>query len=206
MGQEAICMMRNGKQRSQGKALLETAEVIFRPADGGARLKIPFSSIQSAKVFDGELRLDTANGLVALELGSAAGKWREKILHPKARVEKLGVKSGMSISLLGQFDAEFMKELGSAKVEIKQEKLKEGSALIFLGAQSLKQLASVLGKVSNAMKGAIALWVVYPKGNKEISQQDVLNAGRKVGLKDVKVVGFSTTHTALKFVVPVAKR
>jgi hypothetical protein len=50
------------------------------------------------------------------------------------------------------------------------------------------------------------LWVVYAKGRKEMSELDVLNAGRKAGLKDVKVVGFSATHTALKFVIPVEKR
>ena len=33
-----------------------------------------------------------------------------------------------------------------------------------------------------------------------------LAAGRKAGLKDVKVVGFSPTHTALKFVIPVENR
>ena len=31
-------------------------------------------------------------------------------------------------------------------------------------------------------------------------------AGRNSGLKDVKVVGFSPTHTALKFVIPLAER
>jgi hypothetical protein len=34
----------------------------------------------------------------------------------------------------------------------------------------------------------------------------VISAGRKAGLKDVKVVGFSPRHTALKFVIPVNKR
>jgi len=34
----------------------------------------------------------------------------------------------------------------------------------------------------------------------------VLSAGRKAGLKDVKVVGFSATNTALKFVIPLSKR
>ncbi len=56
------------------------------------------------------------------------------------------------------------------------------------------------------MQGAAALWVVYPKGMKHITENDVLAAGRKCGLKDVKVVAFSVTHTALKFVIPVAKR
>ena len=56
------------------------------------------------------------------------------------------------------------------------------------------------------MRGAAALWIVYPKGQKHITENDVLAAGRKVGLKDVKVVGFSATHTALKFVIPLDKR
>jgi hypothetical protein len=50
------------------------------------------------------------------------------------------------------------------------------------------------------------LWVVYAKGKKEITENDVLSRGRKAGLKDIKVVGFSSTHTALKFVRPVEKR
>jgi hypothetical protein len=50
------------------------------------------------------------------------------------------------------------------------------------------------------------LWIVYPKGRQEIKEQHVLDAGKQVGLVDVKVVSFSATHTALKFVRPKAKR
>jgi hypothetical protein len=50
------------------------------------------------------------------------------------------------------------------------------------------------------------LWIVYPKGQKSITENDVIAAGRKTGLKDVKVVGFSATHTALKFVIPLDTR
>jgi hypothetical protein len=56
------------------------------------------------------------------------------------------------------------------------------------------------------MQGATALWIVYPKGQTQITENDVLAAGRKSGLKDVKVIGFSATHTALKFVIPLSKR
>ena len=65
---------------------------------------------------------------------------------------------------------------------------------------------SRLDQLTAAMRGAAALWIVYPKGQKRITENDVLSAGRKVGLKDVKVVGFSATHTALKFVIPLSKR
>lgn len=35
---------------------------------------------------------------------------------------------------------------------------------------------------------------------------DVLQAGRQAGLTDTKVARFSGTHTALKFVIPLARR
>src|SRR5467141_3726011 len=105
MGNEASCTIQFGKQHSQGKVLLETSEILFR---GDFRLKIPFSTIKSAKVVDGELRLQTAQGAVVFGLGPAAEKWRDKILHPKSRIEKLGVKPEAGVSLLGDFDAEFL--------------------------------------------------------------------------------------------------
>src|SRR5207245_10117653 len=95
-----------GKQESLGKALLETNEILFR---GDFRLKIPFSSIQSAKAVDGELRLQIAQGLAIFQLGAAAEKWREKILHPKSRLEQLAVKPGASIHLLQDLDPDFLR-------------------------------------------------------------------------------------------------
>jgi hypothetical protein len=206
MGQEVICTMRRGRQLSRGKALLETAEIIFRAADGAAPLKIAFSAMKAVKAIDGQLRLETADGVIAFELGAEAEKWREKILHPKTRVEKLGVKAGMRISLLGKFDGGFLEELRDAAKKISDDPLDPNGELIFLGTDSEKELTSGIGKAVRSLKGATGLWIVYPKGRKEITENDVLTAGRKAGLKDVKVVGFSPTHTALKFVVPVAKR
>src|SRR6202521_4641253 len=108
MGNEASCKVRFGKQESEGKALLETSEIMFR---GEFRLKIPFSTIKSAKAVDGELRLQTTEGLAVFHLGAAAEKWRDKILHPKSRIEKLGVKPDAKVSLLGDFDAGFLAEI-----------------------------------------------------------------------------------------------
>src|SRR5580692_866206 len=108
MGNEVKCTVRMGQETSEGRALLETSEVLFR---GEFRLKIPFASIKSVKAVDGELRLETANGLAVFEMGAAAEKWREKILHPKTRIEKIGLKPGEKISLLGSFVADFLAEL-----------------------------------------------------------------------------------------------
>ena len=205
MGQETHCFVQSGGRRVKGKALLETAELLFRPADRGARVKIPFAAIKRVKAVDGELRIETADGRTVFELGAAAKKWCQKILHPKTRSEKLGIKPGITVSLVGEFDPEFLREQRQATKNIHYGKIEASSDLIFFSADATSQLAT-LGKITKSMNGATALWIVYPKGKKEITENDVISAGRKAGLKDVKVVGFSATHTALKFVVPVAQR
>ena len=202
MGNEVTCNVQFGKRQSEGKALLETSEILFR---GEFRLKIPFSTIKSAKAVDGELRLQTAEGLAVFHLGSAAEKWRDKILHPKSRIEKLGVKAGTKVSLLGDFDAEFVAELSALTKSVSKGKVAADSECVFFAAQSKEELGAV-SKISKSLQGAAALWIVYPKGQKHITENDVLAAGRKCGLKDVKVVGFSSTRTALKFVIPLATR
>ena len=205
MGQEAQCFAQSGGRRLKGKALLETSELLFRPADSVARVKIPFAAIKRVKALDGQLRVETADGLTVFELGAVAEKWCEKILNPKTRAEKLGVKAAMTVSLVGEFDAEFLRELRQITKNIHDGKIDPSSELIFFSADTTSQLATV-GKITKSMKGATALWIVYPKGKKEITENDVIGAGRKAGLKDVKVFGFSPTHTALRFVIPLAKR
>jgi len=206
MGNEATCTAHFGKKKMIGTALLETAELLFRPADGSPRLKIPFSAINSAKAVDGGLHLQTADGPAIFELGATADKWCHKILHPKTRAEKLGLKPGVNVSLLGSFDQEFLKELRDTKASLQKGKISAASDLVFLSTNSTKDLTSAVSKAAKSIKGSTALWIVYPKGKKEITENDVLSAGRKAGLKDVKVVAFSATHTALKFVLPLDRR
>jgi hypothetical protein len=206
MGQERETTLRIAKRRIEGEALLETAEIIFRPVDGSKRLKFTFADIvKSVKAVDGELRFHTEEGPAVLELGPAAEKWAEKILHPKSRAEKLGVKNAMRVSLVGKFDDTFERELSAATNNVAKGKIAADSELIFVAVESSKGLSDV-AKIAKSVKGAAGLWIVYPKGKKEITEIDVIGAGRKTGLKDVKVVGFSPTHTALKFVLPLEKR
>lgn len=202
MGSEAFCKLRFGERESKGKALLENSEIVFR---GDFRLKIPFSTVKSAKAVDGELCLETAQGPAIFQLGATAEKWLEKILHPKSRIEKLGVKSGAKVSVIGKFDAEFLHEILALTKSVTRGKAAADSDPIFFTADS-KDDFSNLSKITKSLSGAAALWIVYPKGQKHITEIDVLAAGRKAGLKDVKVVGFSPTHTALKFVIPREKR
>jgi hypothetical protein len=205
VGNELKCRVRVGKKASDGKALLETSEIIFR---GDFILKIPFAKIQSAAVAGGELELRTSEGVAIFELGQdAAANWLQKILHPKTRMEKLGIKSGAEIVVLGfsKEDREFLEELKELTMEVSEGPVEADTQWIFLKAETKAGLKP-LAKISKELRGAAAMWVIYPKGRQEITERNVLSAGRAAGLKDVKVVGFSEKYTALKFVIPVAAR
>jgi hypothetical protein len=205
LGNEANCVARFGKQKARGKALLETSELIFRSEDGALRLKFAFADIQSAAAADGELRVEVPEGAAIFELGANAAKWCEKILHPKTRLEKLGIKPNATVSVIGNLDADFLAELRAQTKTVSNGKVTTDTEWIFFATDSSKDLSQVF-KLAKSLKGAAALWIVYPKGQKQITENDVIAAGRKSALKDVKVVGFSSTHTALKFVIPVERR
>jgi hypothetical protein len=205
VGNEANCVARFGKQKARGRALLETSEIIFRSEDGALRLKFAFADIKSVAAAEGELRVEGPEGPAIFELGANAAKWCEKILHPKTRLEKLGIKPKAAVSLIGELHADFLAELRSQTKNVSNGKVAAETEWIFFAADAAKDLSQVT-KLAKSLKGAAALWIVYPKGQNQITENDVLAAGRKSGLKDVKVVGFSPTHTALKFVIPVEKR
>jgi hypothetical protein len=197
MGQEAKCEARFGGKISTGKALLETDDLIFR---GDFRLSIPLKSIQSLEAADGVLRVTSPAGTAAFNLGAQAEKWAHRIRNPRTLADKLDVKPGMRISLIG-----IAVDLEGRTSDIAEGKPARESDLIFFGAKAEKDLAS-LRSLEKSIKRNGAIWVVYPKGRMEITEIGVLEAGRQAGLVDTKIARFSDTHTAHKFVIPLARR
>jgi hypothetical protein len=202
VGNEASCTVRVGGKRLEGQALLESSELIFRGPDQ-FRLKIRFSDIKSAKVVKDALHIQTSHLSAVLELGVPAEKWREKILHPKTRIEKLGVKPNAAICLFGNFAGDFLAELEACTVI--RDRVVANFDCLFFSLESRQELTR-LAKLAKLLRGPAALWVIYPKGQKHITENDVLAAGRQAGLKDVKVISFSPLQTALRFVLPVSRR
>jgi hypothetical protein len=120
-------------------------------------------------------------------------------------LDKLGVKPGQQVAVLDVNDAAFLKELAARVPDFVREKPSKDADLIFLAAEEIKALAR-MKSLAGAIQKAGAIWVVYPKGQKHIREVDVIAAGKSAGLTDNKVCRFSDTHTALRFVVPLARR
>lgn len=120
-------------------------------------------------------------------------------------IDKLGVKAGQRVAVLGVESAEFLKDLDARVPEYSRGKHIADADLIFFSAEACGDL-SRLESLARSIARNGAIWVVYPKGQSHIREVDVIQAGKEAGLTDNKVCSFSATHTALRFVIPIAKR
>jgi len=200
MGDQVHCTVAFGSAESAGVAHLETSTLEFR---GGFHLTIPFPSITEATAAEGVLSVTFPDGVAAFSLGPKAPRWLEAIRNPKPVIDKLGVKPGMRVLLVDVDDDAFRAEVGGRAHVVGARA--EGCDLIFLGAPRRASLRRI-STLRRRLKPAGALWVLRPKASPEVSEMEVLEAGRAAGLVDTKVVAFSATLTAEKFVIPVASR
>jgi hypothetical protein len=226
MGQEARCTVRLRDRAEEGKARLETDELVFR-GDKGVRLNVPFKEMRSVEAGDDGLRIEFEDGRAIFELGGQAEKWAQRILHPKSLLDKLGVKAGMRVLAWGVEDEAFLADLrgrtdgvevweasysarsfdtsGRAARSVVDGMTDGGYDAVFVamdGPQDLDYLAVLKG----AIKADGVVWAVFRKGRKDFNENDVLRGGIEAGLVDVKVARFSDTHTASKFVIRKSER
>lgn len=187
----------------RGTLQYESSFVLFRGE--GYRLKIPLEDPGIWSVMDGELRARLASGAVSFALGPEAEKWLARIRNPKSRLDKLGVKADHAVAVMGEADADFLSELAGRLNHPPSRRLKQNLDLVFLFALTPAGLES-LERVRGKIQPGGAIWILYPKGRKTITQEGVMRAAKAAGLVDVKVAAFSSTLTAMKTVIPLAGR
>lgn len=202
MGDEARCVCRYDGRESAGKAHLERDELRFR---GDFRVAVPLRRVTRVEAGNGVLELTYPAGDIAFELGDAASKWAYKITHPKSLVDRLGVKDSSRVLIVDLEDEDLIEQLSERAAAVTKRRARTPVDMVFLGAPARAALTQ-LAALTKAIRPDGAIWVVRPKGVKEITEQDVLTAGREAGLVDIKVVSISSTHTGEKFVIPRSKR
>ena len=123
----------------------------------------------------------------------------ERVYHG-SRVKKLGARPGLRALLIDLPDDGLEGELREAGVEIVDGPRTEAD-LVFLGVASVADLAGIR-RYKSRIPSDGALWLIRPKGrDTPVTEREAMEAGLESGLVDVKVVSFSDTHSALKYVV-----
>jgi hypothetical protein len=123
----------------------------------------------------------------------------------RSRIDKLGVKDGMRVALIGIEDAWIRGELAERTSDVTESRPKRETDLVLFGVNDVATLAR-LATLVRAIRRNGAIWAVWPKGQKHLREDDVRGAALAAGLVDIKVMAFSETLSALKLVIPLARR
>lgn len=203
MGAEAKTTLTLGRQVFAGTAQLETSELRFR---GDKSLRIPLASISAVAVHDGSLHVTHAEGVAVLGLGqTTSARWAQRIQSPPTLADKLGIKPGMVVSVLGVTDASILRDIEARRASIVGGKVPMGTAMVLWRIEKSSQLSKLGGLVERIARDG-AIWVVHPRGNADVADTVIFAAATAAGLTYTKVVRFSDTDTAEKLVIPVASR
>lgn len=205
MGRETRCRAQvrdadGATREGEGAVLLEGDALIVR---GPARTRIPRVEIRSVEAHaDGTLIVAHAGGVLTLALGGQAEAWRARLLEPpKPLIDKLDVKPGATVLVVGVRDAAFLAALRERTPHVTTAAPSAPCDVVFLGVERDAELAHI-ADVAPALAERGALWVVHPRGAGGVPDTAIFAAGRVAGLTATKVARFSATHTAEKLVRP----
>lgn len=192
MGKDATARAQFADGADEGRLQFEGDKLLFR---GARRAVWSGDELKNLKADGGDLVL--ADG-ARFALGEkAAASWAEAILNPKSRLDKLGVKAGMRVGVVGVDDADLAVEL-AAKNAAPVSDLSDLD-ILFYAADSADELGRI-GALIPTLAARGALWVVSRKGKAAtVKDVEVMAAAKSFGMVDNKVVGFSPTLTALRF-------
>ena len=203
MGKEQTCIAVIDGVRAEGRALLETDEILFR---GTPRLKVPLADIRQVRVDGDALIVRHKGGEVSLELGAKqAAAWARRIAAPPGLLDKLGIKAEQVVVVLNVPDSGLVADVEARAGSVRRSRPGKAADLVLLGLESVEDLAALDG-LAKVIRPDGAVWIVYPKGRKDIREADVMETARAAGWRDTKTARVSDTHTGLRFVIPVSSR
>jgi len=120
--------------------------------------------------------------------------------------EKLGVFSDAHVALVGRHDETFAAALNERLAKAASQALRTLYDLIFVRVDRLPDLNRV-SRAAPHLKSNGALWVFHPKGHgASPNAAEVRSTGISAGLVDNKISAYTETHSAMRFVIPLARR
>ena len=118
----------------------------------------------------------------------------------KPLLDKMGVKPGMRVAVVGLDDPAFLRQLRERTSDVVLGKPRKACDMVILGATDMRDLER-LREAKRWIEPNGAVWVVRPKGGRsELKDTDLIHAGLAAGLVDNKIASFSDTHGAMRFV------
>ena len=116
-------------------------------------------------------------------------------------LDKLGVKPSSKVALVNVQGADFVNLVRGRTSSVVRGKPRTPCDIVFVGAASKREALDRLLEVKHWIEPNGAVWVIRPKGpTTPLKDTDLIAAGLEAGLVDNKIVNFSETHGAMRFV------
>lgn len=130
----------------------------------------------------------------------------ERDYSERSLFEKLGVVAGAHVAIVGRHEESFTINLNARLAKAASQSLRTSYDIIFLRIDAPRDLARI-PRAAVHLKSDGALWVFHPKGRgASPTDAEVRSTGIAAGLVDNKISAYSDSHTATRFVIPVALR
>jgi predicted O-methyltransferase YrrM len=130
----------------------------------------------------------------------------ERDYSGRSLFEKLGVVAETHVALVGGHDEAFVATLNARLAKAASQALRTQYDMIFARVDKPRDLTR-LARAAAHLKPNGALWVFHPKGRGALPNDAAVRAaGLAAGLVDNKISAYTDTHTATRFVIPLAKR
>ena len=164
------------------------------------RLAFAAALLLTSLALCGPGRAQDYDAIVAAPDRSDADRQTDQRRAPAKMLAFIGVKAGMKVALAGVDDEWFESELRTRTQDIRRGKPSSPCDLVFLRVDAPKDLAKIK-TVKSWIEKSGAIWVVRAKGPRAaLRDTDLIDAGLAAGLVDNKIVSFSETHGAMRFV------
>ncbi len=130
----------------------------------------------------------------------------ERDYSGRSLFDKLGVAPDAHAALVGHHDEAFAAGLNARLAKAASRVLRARYDLIFLHVNHVRDLA-VVERAAARLKPDGALWIFHPKGRgASPTDAQVRAAGLAAGLVDNKISAYTPSHTATRYVIPLARR
>jgi hypothetical protein len=208
VGYETKCRVRvvedGATREADATVLLETDELVVR---GEARVRVKRADIRKVTRRGGSIAITSPHATVSLALGEpAAAKWEKKLTEaPKALIDKLDVKPGASVLLVGDHDDALVAQLAARTPNVSTSPRTKNRDVAFVEVRRDADMARI-DRASAAIADHGAIWVVHPKGPNGVADTTIFAKAKALGLTYTKVARVSDTLTAEKLVRPVTSR
>jgi hypothetical protein len=194
---KAACDWTHGGRTDSVRASLGRYAITF---GGSADGRLPYTDIVEVWQYGAIIHIRFPEGEAKMDMEDVrrARRFARKMEDAPSPLEVLGAKKGDAVAVVGLPDSWVYRLLRRRRLT-PVDGSPSGLDMMVIGVSDEGGLAAIPGLMPHLRQGGV-IWVVYPRGHREISTDTVAEAGRRLDLRGELELQVSSRHSALKLV------